>query len=362
MRVVDLGTSVDLRSLPKRRVARLLLPLLALILLGAGPGCSREEIAPEIAYVSVPQSFLRDRVAPIYQKVATVHSGDRVQVLDHRRRFALVRLGSGEQGWLQERYLVSQQVFEVANKLPETTRAFPSQAPAVTRSTVNLHISPGRDSEHLYQLKAEQPIEVLKRASRARDPAQAAAAAQKDSDDDGHDEVPEPPPLPMEDWWLVRTPDNSRVGWILGRLMFVDLPLEVAQYSEGARIVAFFVLNQVDDGDKSHDQYLVLYTDPKDGLPYDYNQARVFTWNTKRHRYETAFRERKLEGFLPVSAGTQDFGKEGTLPIFVLSARDKQDVVTRRKYRLIGPVVRRVEDEPKSTQAHAASPDLSARQ
>jgi hypothetical protein len=336
--------------------------VVALLVLGFAAACSHEEISPEIAYVSVPQSFIRDRVAPIYQKVATVHSGDRVQILDRRRRFALVRLASGEQGWLQERYLVSQQVYEVAHKLAETTRDFPVQATAVTRGTVNLHILPGRDSEHLYQLKAEQAIEVLKRASRARDQAQAASApVQKDSADDGHDEVPEPPPLPREDWWLVRTADGSRAGWILGGLMYVDLPLDVAQYSEGARIVAFFVLNKVQDGDQSYPQYLVLYTDPKDGLPYDYNQARVFSWNTKRHRYETAFRER-MEGFLPARVGSENFGREGTLPTFVLSAKNKQGVTEDRKYRLIGPVVRRVESDPQTTRAQDASRRLSARQ
>jgi hypothetical protein len=259
---------------------------------------------------------------------------------------------------------VSQHVFEVANLLSKISSAFPSQAAGVIRATVNLHILPGRDTAHLYQLKAEQSIELLKRTSRAREDKAASSAAQNDKDaekdDDGHDEVPEPPPLPMEDWWLVRTPDGSRAGWILGRMMFVDLPLDVAQFSEGARIVAFFHLNEVPDGDQNHAQFLVLYTYPKDGLPYDYNQARVFTWNIRHHRYETAFRERHLEGFLPASAGTQDFGKDGTLPVFGLSVRNKQGVVEKREYRLIGSVVRQVESAPQSTQARRASSGLTA--
>jgi hypothetical protein len=360
VRGVRLGASLRSRVLPAGSTARALGFFYLLVLLASLLACAREEMPAEIAYVSVPQTFLRDRVAPVYQKVATVHSGDRVEILDRRRRFALVRLPNGEQGWLQERYLVSQQVFEVANKLPETTRSFPSQARAVTRATVNLHILPGRDTPHLYQLKADQPIEVLKRVARVRDQAPPAPAPQKEKEDDGRDEVAEPPALPMEDWWLVRTPDGSRAGWILGRMMFVDLPLDVAQYSEGARIVAFFVLNEVQDGDKSYPQYLVLYTDPKDGLPYDFNQVRVFSWNTKRHRYETAFRERNLEGFLPVTVAKQDFGKEGILPVFVLSAENKEGIVMDRKYRLIGPVVRRIELPPQSTHAGSASRELSA--
>ena len=79
----------------------------------------------------------------------------------------------------------------------------------------------------------------------------------------------------------------------------LDVPLDVAQYAEGQRIVAFFVLNEVQDQDKGEvkkvPQYLMVLTEPKDGLPFDFNQVRVFTWNVKRHRYETAYRER-MEG------------------------------------------------------------------
>ena len=85
---------------------------------------------------------------------------------------------------------------------------------------------------------------------------------------------------------------NQRVGWVLARMIDLDVPLDVAQYAEGQRIVAFFVLNQVQDGDKKVAQYLTVLTEPKDGLPFDFNQIRVFTWNVKRHRYETAYRER----------------------------------------------------------------------
>ena len=48
----------------------------------------------------------------------------------------------------------------------------------------------------------------------------------------------------MEDWCLVRD-SQGRVGWVLSRMVDVDVPLEVAQYAEGQRFVAFFVLNQV---------------------------------------------------------------------------------------------------------------------
>ena len=83
----------------------------------------------------------------------------------------------------------------------------------------------------------------------------------------------------LEDWWLVRD-SNQRVGWVLARMVDIDVPLDVAQYAEGQRIVAVFVLDQVQDKDKDKKvpEYLTAVTEPKDGLPFDFNQIRVFTW------------------------------------------------------------------------------------
>jgi len=148
-------------------------------------------------------------------------------------------------------------------------------------------------------------------------------------------------PVPvMEDWWLVRDSHN-RVGWVLARMIDLDVPLDVAQYAEGQRIVAFFMLNQVQDGDKKVAQYLTVLTEPRDGLPFDFNQIRVFTWNVRRHRYETAYRER-MEGVLPVTVSQENFEKEGVLPAFVIRVKDDNGNVAERKYKLNTPIVRRV--------------------
>jgi hypothetical protein len=145
----------------------------------------------------------------------------------------------------------------------------------------------------------------------------------------------------MEDWWLVRDPENH-VGWVLGRLIDLDVPLEVAQYAEGQRIIACFVLNEVKDADKKVPQYLMVLSEAKDGMPFDYNQARVFTWNVRRHRYETAYRERGLNGVLPVTVSHEDFGKEGDLPTFILRVKDASGSVVERKYKMNTPIVHRV--------------------
>ena len=77
-------------------------------------------------------------------------------------------------------------------------------------------------------------------------------------------------------------------------------------------------------------------------MPFDFNQARVFTWNVRKHRYETAYRERKLNGVLPVTVSEEDFGKEGKLPTFTLRVKDDAGNVVERKYKMNTPIVRRV--------------------
>jgi len=83
-------------------------------------------------------------------------------------------------------------------------------------------------------------------------------------------------------------------------------------------------------------------TEPHDGLDYDYDQIRVFTWNIRKHRYETAYREHRLNGVLPVTVTSENFDKEGALPVFVLRVKEDSGNMSERKYKLNTPIVRRV--------------------
>jgi SH3-like domain-containing protein len=297
------------------------------------PACGRHKKAAEIAYVSVPQAVLRDRVATVYSKVGVVKNGDRVQILERERRFVRVRNDSGLEGWVEQRYIVPQQVYDGFQKLAQQEQNDTLQATGTTRNDTNIHLEPGRETEHLYQLNQGTKVSVFKRAT-AEKILPGATLAQPANDQSAK-------PAILEDWWLIRDP-QGHVGWVLERMVDLDVPLDIAQYAEGQRIVAFFVLNQVADADKKVAQYLVALTEPKDGMPFDYNQVRVFTWNVKRHRYETAYRERNLNGVLPITVSAENFDKEGMLPVFVLRGKDDNGNISERKYKLNTPIVRRV--------------------
>ncbi len=297
-------------------------------------GCSRRSAPREIAYVSAPQAFLRDQVAAIYNKTGTVKNGESVQVLARDRRFARVRTSAGAEGWLEQRYLVTKQTYDACEKLAEQVRNDPVQATALAHNQSNIHLQPDREAEHLYQVDQGAKLSLLKRASSQKP----VPGGQARTDAAGKAAQSAPA---MEDWWLVRD-EPGHAGWVLGRLLDVDIPLEIAQYAEGQRTVASFVLDEVTDGDKKVPQYLVLLTENKDGMPFDFNQLRVFTWNVKRHRYETAYRERNLNGVLPVTLSHETFEKEGDLPVFVVHVKDDAGSVIERKYKLDTPIVRRV--------------------
>ena len=107
----------------------------------------------------------------------------------------------------------------------------------------------------------------------------------------------------LEDWSLVRTKDK-RAGWVVTRNLVMAIPDEVAQYSEGARITSYFALADVQDGDQIKHHW--LWTTSRDtGRPYDFDSFRIFTYVLRKHRYETAYIERRVEGFYPSWCSTE---------------------------------------------------------
>ncbi len=368
------------------------LPAFLVLLLFPLAGCKRQSLAHhEYMYVSAAETSLRDRVATLYNKVGTVHNGDRVDVLEKQRRFVKVRTDGGQEGWIEERSLVPQDVHEGFQRLASDNAGTPVQARGTTRAELNMHLTASREGEHLYQLKDGEKVDVLRRATAEKNPpktpkpaaapepkakpkkagkpapaqppaAATASASLKPAAPGAQPAEPAPAPKPiMEDWYLVRDP-SGHVGWVLLRMIDLDVPLDIAQYAEGQRIIGYFVLNTVEEEGKQVAQYLVLLNEPKDGIAWDYNQIRIFTRNRPRHRYETAYREHNLEGYLPVKVGHRDFGKDGDLPTFTIRKMNDDGQIVEATYKLNGPIVRRVltpDEEAQEKVKHQAA--LAAR-
>jgi SH3-like domain-containing protein len=338
-------------------------------------GCSRLRPKPsvEYVYVTAKQTFLRDRVAAVSNRTATVENGDRLQVLERGRRFYRVETAKGEQGWIDEKVVATQGVFHQFETLKEKHKADPVVASGVVRDEVYMHANPGRDTERFYRLAEGEKLKLLTRATLPKPlpPGTRVAKALPPSVGKGGKpgavsaDVAAPPV--MEDWWLVRD-SKGDTGWLYSRMMDVDAPDSIVRYSEGQRIVGAYVLTTVNDPEAEQDNkdipvYVTVTSPYKAGLPYDFNQVRVFTWNVKKHRYETGFRDRNVEGYLPVTVkmAADPYGKSSVAttpaPTFTyrVLADDAGPVVPDpitgaitpgktilKTYRLEGNLVRRV--------------------
>ena len=310
---------------PKRmnqRRARVLIAAAARVLLAAAPrvliavaltcalsGCSRLRPHPAdtYVYVTAKQTFLRDRVAAVSNRTGTATNGEQLVVLEHARRWVKVRTPSGEIGWIEERLTAPEDLADKFDALRKDHAKDPVVATATTSDDAYLHVAPGRLTDKLYLLSPNGTLSLLQRASVVKPVTPGAQPAPASTDPNA------PPAGPIyEDWWLVRDA-KGQTGWVYSRLLEVSAPDSLLRYAEGQRIVGAYILTHVDDPASgildngntitSIPVYVTVLSPYKAGLPYDFNQVRVFTWNIKKHRYETGFAERDIVGYLPVKMG-----------------------------------------------------------
>jgi SH3-like domain-containing protein len=270
-------------------------------------GCEqlRPRPAETYVYVTAKQAYLRDRVAAVSNRTAEVSVGQRLVVLDHARMWVKVRTEKGETGWLQKKDTADQSVVDEFDGLAQQHAHDPVVAKATARDEVVLHIAPGRKTEFFYRLAEGDSVGLLRRATLEKAVAPGAAPVAK-----AENAAAAPPEPVFEDWWLVRD-GKGHTGWVYSHLIDVSAPDALTRYAEGQRIVAAYVLAYADDPDSGVldngspvtriPEYVTVLSPYKAGLPYDFDQVRVFTWNVKKHRYETAFREHNVAGYLPVT-------------------------------------------------------------
>jgi SH3-like domain-containing protein len=358
-----------------------------------------------LAYVGPVSLNLRQDMAAKSPGVTEVKHGERLDIIDVRRRLVRVRTVNGAEGWVDANLLLSGQQMDELRKLADDSQKLPSQGAATVFEALNMHTEPSRPSPSFHQIPEGGVVEVLAhrvtprsavrpkgaalvkaaappKASKPKAPKKGAPAyllplpsapappadwekiSRPRASDLPDFTPPETPAVPLDDWDLVRTKDGT-VGWVLARNLYMAVPDDVAQYAEGKRITAYLALGDVRDGDEVKHNW--LWTTADSSLKTaEFDSFRVFVWSKSRHRYETAFIERNVTGFYPVELADVTAGelvKTGSKKTgrnretdrdqnadqekgFSIIVRDKDGALYKRVYGFSGYHVRLISKTP----------------
>lgn len=326
--------------------------------------CNRQqETEPAIgrAWAGPANLKLHKEIDPKSPAVATVHFGDKLDIIAQRRRWYHVRTAAGVEGWTSDRELLDAGQMQRLRALAAETNGMPSQGVATTFSNLNVHAEPSRQSPSFVQIKEHEKVDVIAHKVTSRNaapdrrelipPRPKVQKKEKPSKYPSPPAPPVPPPPanwlelskeaeppelseapaqgPVDDWTLIRT-ENGQSGWVLTSALYLMIPDEVAQYAEGHRITSYFSIGKVRDGDRQKDIWLWT-TSESLAENHDFDSYRVFTWSLRHHRYETAYIQRRERGFFPVLA------KEGQFSVCL--ERDDGSRV-RVEYTMTGNAVR----------------------
>src|SRR6185436_11342063 len=135
---------------------------------------------------------------------------------------------------------------------------------AVLKQDANLRLEPGRNSSIIRRVDSGTRVEVLDRVTKAR------------------------PNSESRDMWVKVRPAPTEVGWVLAGSLEFDIPTEISQYSEDYVYAAVKMINRVQDPLAGPiTWYVIGERKPGADASIDFQGVRVFTWNMKKHRYET---------------------------------------------------------------------------
>ena len=289
--------------------------LLAVVLASCAP---RPEPVLDQATVVAKNASLRLKNSSTSRTLRVLDTGERVEVLELRDNWYRVRYGPDVQGWMEESTVVTNDTKNKIQQLVAASQNEESQNTAVLKQEANFRLEPGRSTAIIHRLDSGTKVEVLERVT-----------------------LPRPGRESAHDVWLKVRPKPTEVGWVLANSLEFDIPADISQYSEEYTYAAVKTINRVQDSIAGQiNWYIVGERRPSHDPNVDFEGIRVFTWNMKKHRYETAFRTKGLRGVYPL-----EVGQDGVNPTFRIYELE-EDGTTKipHDYEMYGVIVRAKRD------------------
>jgi SH3-like domain-containing protein len=283
----------------------------SLILTSCAP---KPEPVLDQATVNARNASLRMKNSSTSRTLRVLEVGDKVEVLERQDNWYRVRFGPEVEGWMEESTVITNETRSRIQQLVTSSKDLQPQNTAALKQDANLRLEPGRTTPIIRRLDSGTKVEVLERTTKPRP-----------GSDSAHDV------------WLKVRPAPAEVGWVLSSAVEFDIPTDIAQYSEEYVYAAVKKINKVQDPIAGQiTWYIIGERKPSSDPNLDFQGIRVFTWNMKKHRYETAFRTRGMRGVYPLQVG-QD-GVNPTFRVYELS----EDGATKvpRDFVMYGVIVR----------------------
>lgn len=291
----------------------------ALLLVLSGCGFQGRQKPIGYAYTGPSALNLRDDLGLRASTTATVEHGERLEILETRRRFVRVRTKQGAEGWTDSAYLLTQSQMDDLTRLAERAMQLPSQGAGTVFDTLNVHTAASRTSASFAQIQEGGQLEVVAHRVAERE----LPGGEKSADD----------------WFLVRTKEN-RAGWVLSRMVLMSIPDEIAQYANGHYITSYHALNPAKTS-------WLWTTSAHARQPFDFDGLRVFVFNERKKSYDTVFAERNVRGYYPVEQHGDSFSAV---------IEEKDGSLSRRTYSFNGAKVKLQSKE--SFQTPPALPEV----
>src|SRR6185437_14788425 len=97
-----------------------------------------------------------------------VTNGEKLEVLEHGRRFLKVKTPQGAVGWIEDHAAIDQSQFDEFQNLAKQHAGQQPVATAVLYNEMYVHLTPGRKTQRFYLLPPNEKVSLLERASVAR--------------------------------------------------------------------------------------------------------------------------------------------------------------------------------------------------
>lgn len=296
--------------------------------------------------VIAKRAQIRSSGAVVAADVLEVTRGQTLEVLDEmtyeNEKWYNVRASDEEntEGWIEARYVITQNVLEKSQKLADEDREIPAQAAGQLRAASNLRLTPDRtnDDNILFKLMGGDTFEIVgwKRVPKTddaeKDDAPKGNVNNQAGKNNARQQKDHNAPLQLDDkydtWYKVRlnpAVSPAPAGWIYGKQVELSVPADIIFYRTGREFVAWRRLDGEDDSASSSfmnrgkdmareekpGSWVILEKSntlqEPDGEEPDFDRILVMGYDKYDKDHYKVYRSGNVKGFLPLRvSGTGD--------------------------------------------------------